>query len=200
MEYKVSGSSNYTAIAGTEITQLVPGTYLVRYKAAGSNPAGPAVTVIVPAYVAANQFGLIKAFEPPNPFDNLKVKLLTADDVTRTYYLSDDLDRKVAKGQIVSYGLNEDGDIGAMDTTDQAISVNTGLTVVSSSALSYGGITYDISDHVVVFTYSGTDPGTADSYNVASISEVVGESFTSPSRIYFKDGKAVVILIQALDD
>lgn len=199
MEYQLSGSLIYTAITGTEIINLTPGTYLVRYKADGSNPTGPPVTVIVPEYVPADQYGLVTAFTPANLFDNPKVRLLTSDGTADTYYLSDNLDVSVSKGQIIAYGLNEDGEISTMNSSDEAISVASGLNILSPPALSYGGITYDMSDHVVIFTYDGTDPDTANAYGIANIANTAGKSFTLPSRVLIKNSKVAVLLVSASD-
>ena len=67
---------------------------------------------------------------------------------------------------------------------------------MSTSALSYGGITYDISDHVVVFTYDGADPDTASGYGIATIADAANKWFSHPSRIYFNDmGDVAALLI-----
>ncbi len=47
MEYKKAGDSTYTAISGDEVTNLVPGTYLVRYKETATHNASPDATVTI---------------------------------------------------------------------------------------------------------------------------------------------------------
>lgn len=52
-EYKLSGAAEYTAVTGTSITGLVPGTYQVRYAAKTGYHASRDTAVIVPAYAPA---------------------------------------------------------------------------------------------------------------------------------------------------
>ncbi|GHU89786.1 hypothetical protein FACS1894202_08570 [Clostridia bacterium] len=52
MEYKLSDDTSYTTISGTTVTNLAPGTYLVRYAAKTNYNAGADATVTIAAYVA----------------------------------------------------------------------------------------------------------------------------------------------------
>ena len=196
MEYKASGATGYIGITGTVAAGLAAGTYLVRYKAVGSNPAGPTTTVIVPAYVAANQYGLIKDYESASSFDNVKVKLITADGATKTYYFADNFDAAVAKGQIIFFGLNDSNQIGAI-TTKGAVSVNSGLNIKSPSGLKISDNLYDISDDVVVYAYTGVSPGAVTNvYNTYSIDNIkYNQLLTSPACVYLDENLIVDALL-----
>jgi hypothetical protein len=50
MEYKLSGAGSYTAVTGTNITGLAPGTYNVRYAAKPNYDAGADVNVTIAPY------------------------------------------------------------------------------------------------------------------------------------------------------
>ena len=52
MEYKLSSAGVYIACEGTSVTNLVPGSYNVRYKAVGDIPAGYDANVVIPEYIA----------------------------------------------------------------------------------------------------------------------------------------------------
>ena len=49
MEYKADGSAEYTAVSGNEILNLVPGTYLVRYKENDNYLAGEDKVIVIAA-------------------------------------------------------------------------------------------------------------------------------------------------------
>lgn len=53
MEYRAEGSTAYTAVTGTEVANLVPGTYLVRFAADANHSASAEVQVLVPTGPAA---------------------------------------------------------------------------------------------------------------------------------------------------
>ncbi|WP_270165581.1 S-layer homology domain-containing protein [Paenibacillus sp. SYP-B4298] len=55
MEYRKEGTEQYTAITGTEVTDLAAGTYYVRYMKAGSWNASPDKEVIIPEGVKQDQ-------------------------------------------------------------------------------------------------------------------------------------------------
>lgn len=50
MEYRKSGDTSYTPISGSTVTGLVPGEYLVRFKATGTVLASPDTTVEIVAF------------------------------------------------------------------------------------------------------------------------------------------------------
>ena len=54
MEYKLASASAWTAITGTQITGLAPGTYYVRYAANGTTLASPYVAVVIASYTWAD--------------------------------------------------------------------------------------------------------------------------------------------------
>ena len=53
MEYKKNGDTSYTAISGSTVTSLAPGTYLVRIKATGTALASPDATVTIASFAKA---------------------------------------------------------------------------------------------------------------------------------------------------
>ncbi len=53
MEYKKSADTSYTAISGSTVTNLAPGTYLVRLKAAGTALASQDAVVVIATFVKA---------------------------------------------------------------------------------------------------------------------------------------------------
>lgn len=57
MEYKKSGSSDWTAIEDTEVTGLDPGTYEVRVKASGIQLASSAATITIDSHTCVAQGG-----------------------------------------------------------------------------------------------------------------------------------------------
>ena len=57
MEYQKSGAGTWTACSGTEVSNLIPGTYYVRVAETTTHKAGTAATVIVPAYTASGTSG-----------------------------------------------------------------------------------------------------------------------------------------------
>jgi hypothetical protein len=195
MEYKLSGAQNYTAIADTSVTGLAAGTYLVRYKAVGGNPAGPTVTIVVPQHVTADRYGLIKNFAPAS-VHNLEVFLLTADTTSKSYYLTDDLDAEVTKGQIIAYGLDEYGYIAAI-ATKGAVTVSSGLIIKGPKLLSINSTSYTISDSATVFIYDGSVPGAENcNYSIDNINNVTfNTEITSLTSVYLSGGVVTALLI-----
>lgn len=197
MEYKRSTATTYSVITNSAITGLVPGTYDVRYTANGEHGAGPSVAVEVPEYVEADQYGLVIAFAEADAFDNARVRLLTAGGIG-TYYLADDLDVEAVKGQIVAYGRNEYGDIGAMDGTNKATAVAADqLAILSAVELKIDGTSYNILADVIVFTYDKTTPDAEGcNYTVGSINSIEGAA-GYPASVYLnEDGKVAALLIR----
>ena len=58
MEYKLSTDTLYTAITGTTVTGLAPGTYHVRYAAKTNYNAGADATVTIAAYTAPTTYAI----------------------------------------------------------------------------------------------------------------------------------------------
>ena len=196
MEYKTSTGTVYYSVSGSVITDLSAGTYFVRYKENADHAAGPPASVDVPEYVAANQYGLVKAFSGETYFDNEKVKLFSADDSTHTRYLSDELDASLAEGQLIAYGLNSNENIGAI-ATDGAISINSGFIISDAKTVTISGVSYNIPDNAPVFTYDGVTPGAVtDSYDVTTIGSVVlNESMTSQVSVYLDHSTVAALLV-----
>lgn len=67
MEYKISTDVEYTSVTGIEITDLVTGTYNVRYKAKEGFNVGSEATIIVPDYEL-----ILKTIELTNIFVSTK--------------------------------------------------------------------------------------------------------------------------------
>ncbi|QOX63706.1 S8 family serine peptidase [Anoxybacterium hadale] len=195
MEYKLSTETNYIEAIGTEISGLAAGDYHVRYAARDGKPAGGKVTVTVPPYIGADHYGLVVEFD--HSFDP-RVKLMgNHDGGTGVYLISRDIDIDLLKGWVIAYGLDESGEIGAIDRLE-GIQADTGLKIESSSSLSFGESPFEISDDVMVFTYDGSGPDNdGNKYKMTSIEEVVG-LYTSPVMIYTDEkGLVVALLIPA---
>ncbi|HYE69697.1 MAG TPA: clostripain, partial [Anaerovoracaceae bacterium] len=198
MEYKISsGGAVYIAVTGTEVTGLTAETYLVRYSAKEGYNAGTPAAVEVPEYVASDQYGLVKAFEQTTGILDARVRLLNANGLTITYDISSHLDVELTKGQLVAYGLNEPGEIGAVIPTNSAISVAPGLKILSADELTINDASYDILDNAVIFTYDGVTPGaTICNYDIAAMVDVVfNVSAVSPASIYLNDESKVAALL-----
>ena len=165
----------------------------------GGTVAGPPATVEIPEYVAASQCGLIKDFAEANAFDTAKVKIYTSDDAIHTYYLSENInmDVKAVRGELVAYGVDSDGNIGAIDSTNAAIYQTSGLTIQSATALTMNGTSYVIADNVVIFTYDVAAPSESSSvYGIQPIGNIAYNStINSTACIYLSGGKVVAILI-----
>ncbi|MCQ4808312.1 hypothetical protein NE626_16260, partial [Intestinimonas massiliensis] len=56
MEYQESGAAAWTDCGSTEVSNLTPGTYLVRVKANGTELASDNQTVVIAAYVAPTEY------------------------------------------------------------------------------------------------------------------------------------------------
>lgn len=196
MEYKLSTESTYHSISSTVLTGLVSGVYHIRYKEDSNYYASPAAPVGVPEFEAVYQYGIVKDFAEKTTFDNAKTRLHTADDAAHTYYISEHLDVELSKGQIVAFGLNEEEEIGALDL-DDLISVESGLTILSPTALSIDGTVYDIWEQVTVFTYDGATPGATNcSLDVHTIDNIVYNSaIGSPSSVYLDIGGVIAIFL-----
>jgi len=197
MEYKMSSGAVYIAVTGTEVTGLTAGTYLVRYSAKEGYNAGTPASVEVPEYVAADQYGLVKAFEQTTGTLAAMVRLLNANGLTINYDISSYLDVELTKGQLVAYGLKEPGEIGAVIPTNSAISFAPGLKILSADELTINGTSYDILDSAVIFTYDGATPGAAIcNYDIATMDDVVyNVSAVSPASVYFDDESKVAALL-----
>ncbi len=196
MEYKLSSDTKYTPITSRIITGLAAGTYDVRYAANGDHGAGPSVAVEVPKCLIADQIGLVKVYKAIDGIDNAKVKLLTSDDATYIYSISDDVDAKVVRGQILAYGVDKFGDIGAMDSTNKTITVDSGLIIRSKKVLQFNNIIYAISNDVAVFTYDGSNPSDKNNtYHGATIDDVETGTISSPASIYLDNENDVVALL-----
>lgn len=194
MEYRHSSETTYSAITGSAVTGLSAGTYYVRYAANGDYDAGPVAIVAIPEYVVANQFGIVEAFD--NGMLVPKLRLFTSTGETRNFDVS--LHVEAARGQIVFYGANSSGEIEAMDSTDAAISVATGLNILTPKELKIGSTSYTISDHVVVFTYNGTAPNDPKcDYNISSINNIeYNKPISSSASIYLdKEGIVSALLV-----
>ena len=127
---------------------------------------------------STDTYAVVKASNPGDSFDNVKVKLYASDDSTSTYYLNDDADKidwttreamtglssttapALQTGALVGYGLDSDGDIKAMDVTAYDVAAGDAdfqstkvLKVVAPTATTGS---FSIDSEAVVFTYSGT--------------------------------------------
>ena len=193
-----TGIGTPCAISGTSIDLVISGgskdVYIQVKDAAGN--ISDAVKIVIPDYAAATQYGLITGYAPASSFDNARVRLLTADGTSHTYYYADNLDAKVARGQIVAYKLNGSSVINFI-ATNGAISVNVGLNIKSPSVVKISNNLYDISDDVVVYAYTGVTPGAVENdYNVYSIDNTAyDEPFTSPASVYLGGNSRVDALL-----
>jgi len=165
-------------------------------------------------------YGVVKAANPSDSIDNIRVKLYKSDDSTSTLYLADDDDidwtsaaatavtnTAVSAGALIGYSLDSDGDIDAIDNTVRWATANTNFQ--STKVLKLDGKSYSIDSDAAVFTYKGqwtvgastlgtiADP---DDYDVASLSEVETGSIASTTAPAFyiinEDGKIAALFLE----
>ena len=205
MEYKLAGETNYkpVAAASTTIENLVPGIYSVRYAAKGETPAGPDTEVKVPAFVDLNQYGLVIEVKAATAFDDMKLRMLTADAREVVLYMEDSETPKLKAGQLVAYGVSEDDSTWSIDDSDEAVVsiASKNITINNSDMrLNDGNNTYTIADDVAVFFFTGSDPESSG-YGVSKInlvnSSISVDSATAefPFIIYFNEKKEVAAIL-----
>ena len=173
---------------------------------------------------STDTYAVVKASEPGNGFDNVKLKLYTSDDSNGTYYFNDDADEidwtlkagddvtsegittttapALQSGALVGYGLDNDGDIKAMDITAYDVAAgdaefqSTKVLKVAAPTTTHGS--FSIDSDAVVFTYD-TNIDTGD-YDVCDLDEVNKGDFVYASRfILNEDGKVAALLINTKD-
>ena len=97
MEYKISTATDYTAVTGSTITSLVPGTYQVRYAAKTGYIAGETADVIVPAYTPPDFLdkSVVKSYKTSAMVGTVSCRVmlksgLSTDDYTAYAVVNDD--------------------------------------------------------------------------------------------------------------
>ncbi|WP_304508981.1 S-layer homology domain-containing protein, partial [Anaerotignum sp.] len=130
MEYKLSTDSDYSAITGTEITGLVPGTYYVRVKAVeGADP----VLASNPVKVVVNDYETPDTTAPVITASDVTVVVADLSAWTETVSASDDVDGNISSSVVATYfesnGTTSLADLAAAKTYIGDASVNTSFVI-----------------------------------------------------------------------
>jgi hypothetical protein len=209
MEYRAEdeGENDYKPVksGSTVIESLVSGIYYVRYAETEQSPAGPDTEVVVPQFVVSNQYGLVTVVKAANAFDNMKLRLLKADATQVTLYLEDGETAELKAGQLIAYGVSEDGFNWSIDDSKEPIVsfASQNITVDNGGmTMTDGNNIYDIADDVAVFTYRGPAPGAeGQDYYGASTIDLVKSSISSggtadfPFIIYLDEEEKVAAML-----
>lgn len=195
MEYKLATEKAYQPITGTEVTGLAAGTYQVRYVGKEGNGPGMPTLVEVSAYIVADNYGLVIAYDKDGLY-GLRVNILEKDGNSKTYRYFDGFKVEVKEGQILAYGLDKYEDIGVMDNTNKAITFDSGVEIKNKTELIADSKPYTISDDVIVFTYGKEKPTDLNYYyQVSSINSISEGTINSPTSIYLDDKNNVIALL-----
>ena len=184
MEYQKSGDTFWTAVTGTSVTGLVPGTYSVRIASAGTALASDAVSVTIAEYTPPKADA--PTFTPASGAtftESLDVTIIIPAGAT-VYYTDDGSDPSATNGTV---------------TTGAAITL-TDTTTLKAIVVMAG---YDDSE-VATATYTKTTPsspssggggGTAtpDTYEVKPVTAENGKITVSPKNA--AEGDKVTITV-----
>ncbi|QOX65186.1 S-layer homology domain-containing protein [Anoxybacterium hadale] len=199
MKYRAAADEDYQLVenGAKAIEGLKVGAYYVRYAATGESPAGPDQQVEIPQYIALNQYGLVTIVG-----DFWNFKLLLASGNTKVL-ADEDGEAELKAGQIIAYGISEDGSDWLIDDSDEPIVSFLSKDIIINDdgmTLTDGNTIYDIEDDVVVFTYTGSDPGNGDNdYGVGKIksvkSSINGDASDFPFIIYLNEDEKIAAML-----
>ena len=208
-EYDVSSLKNADTFSDSDVDS--DGTFYLDVDGAVFNFDGTA---------KADTYGVVKASESGDSFNNMKIKLYTSEDSTKTLYLSEDdpydIDwtttgatatlvtagaAGVSEGALIGYSLDSDGNIDTIDNT-----VVSTASIVFKSAKVLG--TETIASNCVVFTYNlattaafgsfGAFGGDSADFDVASLKDIDADtnvaSATQPAFYILNDDGDVAAL------
>ena len=159
MEYKKAGDSTYTAISGDEVTNLVPGTYLVRYKETATHNASPDATVTIAEASALPPASVSTAPVAKTGLEYavIEQELVTAGTAangTMQYKLgsdgtwSDDIPKAADAGEYTVY-YKAKGDSSHSDSEVESVTVTIAPMDIDDS-----DVTVDL---IAAVTYDGTE-------------------------------------------
>ena len=163
-------------------------------------------------------YAVVKGYEKGTTFDNVKFKLYTSEDSTKTYYLSEDDATKidwttnsalqqvakydvtgVAIGALVGYSLDSDGQLDAINASTGALGATSKLK--SSKVMNDGSRDYKVDASCVVFTYENSIANTG-SYDVGKIADMdadttLGSAVSQGAFILNDDGDVTAIFVES---
>ena len=163
---------------------------------------------------STDTYGIIKATSPAI-VDNVKLKLYTSEDSTKTFTLNDDLkdidwnsksvptEGALYEGNMIGYSLDSNGDIDEIDNT--AVTYNTSAAIASvvkissSKVLVISGKSYTIDSDCVVMTYDSKGITSPDDVAKPSDLETGWVATGSAVTVIFNDDKDVVALYVSND-
>jgi len=160
---------------------------------------------------SVDTYGVVKDSVAASSFDNLKLKLYTSDDATKTVYLSEedpaDIDwttkastavttTAVSTGALIGYSLDSNGDVDAIDNTVKMFADQTKFK--SSKVVG----TYSIDPDCVVFTYVGSATTNTGDYDVVKLSDidagdVISTTASPAAYILNEDGDVAAMFISS---
>lgn len=180
MEYQKSGDSAWTAVTGTSVTGLVPGTYSVRIAAAGMALASDAVSVTIAEYTAPKADTPVFTPGSQSFTDSIDVTITCALNGAIVYYTDDGSTPSATNGTV---------------TTGAAITLDATKTLKAIAVMTG----YDDSE-VATATYTKTAPSsgggggtTPEKYEVKPATAENGTITVSPENA--AEGDKVTITV-----
>ena len=180
MEYQKSGDSAWTAVTGTSVTGLVPGTYSVRIAAAGMALASDAVSVTIAEYTAPKADTPVFTPGSQSFTDSIDVTITCALNGAIVYYTDDGSTPSATNGTV---------------TTGAAITLDATKTLKAIAVMTG----YDDSD-VATATYTKTTPSSGggstpapETYAVTPGSAENGKITVSPENAAEGDKVTVTV-------